>query len=312
METYKVTQTPAKLKQIAENDWARLQTLEHKLEIALNEAYTERQSARDWAQDMKKSVIKWICEQRALIELERKHAVENTVKLDRAETQDMEDALEKLERDLNAANLNHHAVERKLQDIIQYQAKAISVLEKRLEEKQSQRSSPDSFFDAPMMNAFGLTTFDLPSSRATNLSPPSEQMRNLRKDPPASTTSSGNHFRFFESPEAFRGQDQRVHSTSNGRRIVKYRNGAEKEIQSDGSIIIRYVNGDSKTINGDVITYYHAAEKVRVFLTILNVIIQLGVLLFCDLTLFPCLRIIDNSHQASRRVASLQVSKQPN
>jgi hypothetical protein len=307
MATYKVMQAPARLKQISENDWARLQTLEHKLEIALNEAYNERQSARDWAQAMKESVKKWVYGQRALIELERKQAAEKIVERDRAEIQDMEDALEKLERDLNAANLNHQAVERKLQDIIQHQANTISALEKRLEEKQSQLPSPDSIFNVPMMNAFGLTAFGQLSSRPTNLSPPSEQMRNQRIDPPASATSSETHSHLFASPEASRGQDRRLHSTSDGRRILKYRNGAEKEIQSDGSIIIRYINGDSKTVVGDVISYYHAAEKVRVFLTILNAIQY-----FCDLTSFPCLRLIDNSHQTPRRAASIQVSKQPN
>ena len=128
MATHKVMQASAQLKQISENDWARLQILEHKLEIALNEAYTERQSARDWAQAMKESVKKWVYGQRALIELERKQAAEKIVERDRAEIQDMEDALEKLERDLNAANLNHQAVERKLQDIIQHQANTISAL----------------------------------------------------------------------------------------------------------------------------------------------------------------------------------------
>ena len=158
------------------------------------------------------------------------------------------------------------------------------------------------------MNAFGLTTFGQLSSRPTNLSPPSEQIRNQRIDPPASgATSSETHSHPFASPEASRGQDRRVHSTSDGRRILKYSNGAEKEIQRDGSIIIRYVNGDSKTVVGDVISYYHAAEKVRVFLTILN-----AIQLFFDLTSFPRLRLIDNAHQTPRRAASIQVSKQPN
>ena len=60
-----------------------------------------------------------------------------------------------------------------------------------------------------------------------------------------------------------KGRKERV--CLDGRKIVSYQNGTQKETQPDGTNIIRFLNGDIKTMNaksGSII-YYYASAKVR-------------------------------------------------
>lgn len=260
METNNI-EKPIKMKQISEGGWCRLQALELKLEIALNDVYTERQSTRDWAQAMQKSVQKWVKEQRALIDLERKHAAEFILTKEQKDIQQKECTLMKLERDLNSATSKHQAVEQNLQEIIHCQAEKIRVLMSRLENKPSLRPSPTGSLHSIHAGGTILTTQLSPP--ATELSAPSEQLRQQRLDPPCSGTPflSEPESQLFVSPgtQCRKGRD--LTTTKHGNRILTYRNGTKKEIRSDGSSIITYVNGDTKTDDGLVISYYHAADK---------------------------------------------------
>ena len=50
-----------------------------------------------------------------------------------------------------------------------------------------------------------------------------------------------------------------------GRRLVKFRNGTEREYLPDGTLITRYTNGDVKTEGGKdkIVIYWHDAERTK-------------------------------------------------
>jgi flagellar hook protein FlgE len=267
ISTSRLMEVPTELKEISENDWARLQAIELKLEIALREAYSERQSAREWAQAMQKSVQRWIKEQRNLIHLERKQAAETVSEKSRSEIQVLRDAVTSSVHDFDIATLNHQNIVQNLKDIIQVQAKTISSLEKNTKEPVSQQDHPypDSK-NAPMMNTYGpVNIVDCQSSTPVDFLSLSKQFKNSRLDPPGSDSSTQSELQscHYVSSETSGNQSREVRTTADGRRILKYRNGAEKEIRSDGTCTIRYSNGDTKSVAGDVTSYYHATEKVR-------------------------------------------------
>ena len=267
MSTSRLMEVPTELKEISENDWARLQAIELKLEIALREAYSERQSAREWAQAMQKSVQRWIKEQRNLIHLERKQAAETVSEKSRSEIQVLRDAVTSSVHDFDIATLNHQNIVQNLKDIIQVQAKTISSLEKNTKEPVSQqdRPYPDSK-NAPIMNTYGpINIVDCQSSTPDDFLSLSKQFKNSGLDPPGSDSSTQSEPQscHYVSSGTSGNQSREVRTTADGRRILKYRNGAEKEIRSDGTCTIRYSNGDTKSVAGDVTSYYHATEKVR-------------------------------------------------
>jgi len=53
-------------------------------------------------------------------------------------------------------------------------------------------------------------------------------------------------------------------SLSNGRKLVKFRNGSEREYSPDGSLTTRYINGDFKAHSSDgTVVYWHAKEETK-------------------------------------------------
>lgn len=64
--------------------------------------------------------------------------------------------------------------------------------------------------------------------------------------------------------DASAGRTEKV--LPDGRKIIKYKNGTEKEVDATGSSMVRFLNGDTKSVNatsGVVVYYYAQAETTH-------------------------------------------------
>ncbi len=73
--------------------------------------------------------------------------------------------------------------------------------------------------------------------------------------------NSIHHIQQLENDNLQRPQERRG---ADGRKIVTYKNGTQKEILLDGTSIVRFTNGDIKTTycNVGIVVYYYAESKV--------------------------------------------------
>jgi hypothetical protein len=212
-------------------DWASLDKIQDQVEGLLREVRMEREATNEWVKAVRTSVDKWVNEQRLLIDCERKQAMERaaTTKVRREKTGPVP------------------FKEGKLQVIIHKQAQQIEELESRLAQTTLQKKKSPT------------ATSALETPRYSQTIP-----------------AVGSQDSFFasieqqESPTLPHLPQKQVHAkreyatTKDGRRLITFRNGTEREYLSDGTIITRYRNGDVKTEGADnSVIYWHHDEETK-------------------------------------------------
>lgn len=195
-------------------------------------------SQLDWVERMRYAVHEWMKQQRGVIECERTQVTEQLQSYQHAlvRLQAKYDALQqKYEDDMHQADrLQNH-----LRQHITHQQLHIDDLEKSLGvRKPVKDKSLNELHDpelltphpeqAPFFSSTGLSSFT-----------PAEVMRPKSKGRIRALNERGNS-------------------------VIRYANGAEKEILPDGSTVIRFANGDVQTYNAHdkTSTYYFAESKV--------------------------------------------------
>ena len=219
-------------------DWTFLDKIQRKVEELLREARKQREATDEWVKAVQDSVDQWVQEQRLLIEIERKQARDRSLR--QGATQTSRETPAKKMGDVSVAT------DRNLYVIIDKQAKKIKELESRFgSEKPSHAPTPA-----------------LKTPRYVNISGPQR---------------SDSDRKFFDMVEDLESptlphiankqiRPKREYITlENGRRIVRFRNGSEREYLSDGTLITRYPNGDVKTESklDDIVIYWHEAERTK-------------------------------------------------
>jgi hypothetical protein len=216
-------------------------------EAASRQTELEREAARSWAQAERESVRKWAEDQRNrtntdtarannIIVVPRRIAELRECQQRQEEVDDLRATIERLEMDLKHANDRYHKIEIQLKERIQEQTEKANKLEKLLMSKTSESSESNW------------------SEKETNKEN-SRRQNNLAHVKNSKGTK--------ELPrENNRGRTERV--LGNGRKIITYGNGTEKEMFPDGTSVIRFLNGDIKMTyeNDGVVVYYYATSKV--------------------------------------------------
>jgi T-complex protein 10 C-terminus len=220
-------------------DWTFLDKIQEKVEQLLVQARKQREATDEWIRAVRQSVEIWVHEQRLQIECERKQALERAIQEARVVVS-REKSIERTEDIFDSA-----ALQEKLIDLIEKQGKKIEELESK--------------FDA-------VKALDMKSS---NLQTPYFQQRESRL-----SESAQKFFRDIENHESptlphlprteIRPQRDYI-ALKNGRRVIQFRNGTEREYLPDGTIITRYTNGDVKTeeANNGIVTYWHHEEQTK-------------------------------------------------
>ena len=219
-------------------DWTVLDKIQRKVEELLREARKQREATDEWVKAVQDSVDQWVNEQRLLIDIERRQARDRALQQGSSPTS----------RETPVKTIGHVSVasQRNLYVIIDQQAKKIKELELRFaKEKASHAPIPA-----------------LKTPRYVQIS-----------DPQRSDSDS----RFFDMVEELESptlphivnkqvRPKREYLTlESGCRVIKFRNGSEREYLSDGTLITRYPNGDVKTESqlDSIVTYWHAAEQTK-------------------------------------------------
>jgi T-complex protein 10 C-terminus len=194
--------------------------------VALQEARSEREAARQWARDMKEAVHKWTTEQQRLVQLQASSHLGET--LSRLESHIV---------DLKSMVHNHHeqqdSSQSHLQDLLQQQQSTLHDLCDQFPPQMKE----------PLVSPATTTTTTLVAT-----SPPGRVAGLPRQSLDGSTSSS---------------RVQRQLPNGAGRLIV-YSSGVEKELHTDGTTVIRFPNRDVETTLPDkkTVAYYHATEQV--------------------------------------------------
>lgn len=208
-------------------DWTFLDKIQRKVEELLREARKQREATDEWVKAVQESVDRWVHEQRLLIEIERRQARERALQQDSSPTRVA-------------------PAERNLHIIIDQQARKIEELESRFVTKKASH--------API--------------------PVLKTPRYVKESDPQRSDSDRKFFEMVEELESptlphIVGKQVRpkreYYTLTNGRRIVKFRNGSEREYQSDGALVTRYPNGDIKTERktDKIVIYWHEAEQTK-------------------------------------------------
>ena len=219
-------------------DWTFLDKIQRMVEELLRETRKQREATDEWVKAVQEYVDRWVHEQRLLIEIERKHALERALQQHSSPTSRV--APVKTEGDVSVAG------KRSLYSVIDQQARKIEELEYRFVTETASH--------APIPA--------LKTPRHVQISDP------LRRD---------SDRKFFDTVEELESpalphvvckqvRPKREYSTlTNGRRIIKFRNGSEREYLSDGTLVTRYSNGDIKTERkmDKIVIYWHDAEQTK-------------------------------------------------
>lgn len=215
--------------------------------IALQDARAERDTARQWARDMKEAVQKWAEEQRKLIRCEastRMDVLDERDQQVRLQTQaliKLESLIQQLHQDFQSTQSERQASETQIQKLILDQQERIRVLSQQLQSMEQAVSE-------------GI------NSQANRQTPKSE-------------ISSHHAFPQFITRPAASSSQKSIRSNSSRVRkplpggtghVILYSNGVEKEVHDDGTTVIRFTNGDVETTfaGGVTVAYFHAAEQV--------------------------------------------------
>eukprot|EP00978_Attheya_sp_CCMP212_P020096 scaffold57136_cov47-Attheya_sp.AAC.6 len=228
------------------DDTSEIIDLQIRQEAALRQTELEREAARSWAQAERESVRKCAEYQRNRINTDTACANNVIVVPQRVaelrecqQWQEEVDALratiEKLQVDLKQANDRHHTIELELKERIQEQTERANKLEKLLMSKSSEPSETSSR-EKETTKENSKWQYNL--AHVKNSKETKELLRHNN-----------------------RGRTERV--LGNGRKIITYGNGTEKEVFPDGTSVIRFLNGDIKMTyeNDGVVVYYYATSK---------------------------------------------------
>ena len=219
-------------------DWTFLDKIQRKVEELLREVRKEREATNEWVKAVQESVDVWVQEQRLLIECERKHAFERA----RQHRPVRQVAPENQVVDSSVSQ----AAEQKLLHVIEHQAKKIEELQSRLAAEKALETR------VPVLKTPRYS--QIPGSQESASSKKFFDMVEKHESP---TLPHLVHKEVRPKREYMTLQD--------GRRLVKFRNGTEREYLPDGTLITRYPNGDVKTEGGKdkIVIYWHDKEKTK-------------------------------------------------
>jgi len=200
--------------------------------VALQEARSERESARQWARDMKTAVEKWTVEQQRLVQLEASSHLCDTL-------QRLEGMIVDLTSKVHSRHEQQDSSQSHLYELVHQQQVTLQGL----------------LDDVRRQSLTGKQEME----RATKPSIPSTATT-LRKSPPGKVTVPPHRQSMDASTCSSRVQRFLPNGTG---RLIVYSSGVEKEVHNDGTVVIRFPNGDIETKLPDKkVAYYHAAENV--------------------------------------------------
>jgi hypothetical protein len=247
------------------------------------QAWEEREKARNWARELRTSVQHWVQQQKECLACERDQAQQSTSSLQhqilpryQAALDTKEQEVRNLHEELQQSRQHHQSVEQQLYEVIQYQQARLQQLELEarkqqleLEARQQQEqpqpammmrmteeptipSQSEALSSAPTSTGTGTGT-DMSTPRQVAVSPEAVPVPRATATivPPVIDTSTTPRSRMRRRSE-------------DGTQFVTYGNGSTKEIHTNGTTVIRYPNGDVKTYSADngTIAYHYAASKV--------------------------------------------------
>ena len=264
----------------------------------LHEAACERYAATQWAKETRESVEQWVNRQRELVQKQRQvHKRSDDAKL-RARRNVDDDRLSAIQarwkNDLDSVRAQHSAIESVLRGVIQDQAVQISRLsdgvsnsvhqQQEQQQQQQQRQQQRHWqyqqrrqYSGEVMTPSPIDRLAMPvsmSPRVRILDPPYKEESPQPKDPPVacSDSSTGTNREMDPPPgdnstdcvSTYHRSNREIHTFGDGRKVVKYRNGAEKEYYPDGTRTTRFANGDVSTVHYDGSTsYFYSEHQVR-------------------------------------------------
>jgi hypothetical protein len=220
-------------------DWTFLDKIQDKVEQLLIQARKQREATDEWIKAVRHSVEIWVHEQRLQIECERKQALERAIQEARI-VMSRENPKYPREDLIDSASM-----QQKIIDLIEKQGKKIEELESK--------------FEAVKVLDF----------KPSNLQTPHYEQREAK--PSESAEKFFHQMENHESPTLPHLPRTEVRTKrdyialKDGRRVIQFRNGTEREYLPDGTIITRYTNGDVKTegANDNIVTYWHHSEQTK-------------------------------------------------
>eukprot|EP00980_Cylindrotheca_fusiformis_P001668 scaffold381_cov138-Cylindrotheca_fusiformis.AAC.4 len=210
----------------------------------LQDARAERESARQWASEMKDAVHKWVEEQKQIMPVGSN--ISEAQSIQQAQIQslsNLEESVQKLCQQVQTSDQNRQSTEDKLQQLlveqqtkIQSMTTELMYLKQQMSHREAQKQST-------------------PQQR--NAASGSSNQRNKKKQTPnkdsprdGSTSSSTASTRIRKR-------------TKDGGHVIIYGNGVRKEVHKDGTTVIRFNNGDVETsFAGGTVAYFHANDRV--------------------------------------------------
>jgi hypothetical protein len=248
------------------------------------QAWEEREKARNWARDLRTSVQHWVQQQKECLACERDQAQQSThswqhqiIPQYQAALDTKEQEVRNLHQELQQSRQHHESVEQKLYEVIQYQQTRLQQLElearkqelmeleaRTLQTQQHQQQQPAMMTEeptipsksqasslAPAGTGTGTGGTDMSTPRQVAISPEAAPVPTATTVPPVIDMSTTPRSRLRRRSE-------------DGTQFVTYGNGSTKEIHTNGTTVIRYPNGDVKTYSAanGTIAYHYAASKV--------------------------------------------------
>jgi centromere protein J len=215
---------------------------------AVQEARTERQSARIWADEVKDEVIRWVSEQRELI---RSESLANNSPTSAATTvsclMQLEKTIQNLHHDLARSSSSREDSDRKLEQLLLDQAEQIRSMSSQLDILKEKLNTVAGARSDSTINANAAKNLDAVDGTTT---------------PVFYSSSTGDVPRFIERPGKGNTVSRSILSattysssnsqrnrrkTHNGGYITEYSNGSVKEVHPDGTTVTRFPNGDVET-----------------------------------------------------------------
>jgi centromere protein J len=234
---------------------------------ALKDARQERESARQWAQDIKEAVQQWVEEQRQLIRTESVSVTAATT-ASSAQVQQLEQSMQKLHREITRTNTIRSDTDRKLEELIEKQSEKIEFVVRQLDVMKKQIGSiavnevsidgnlGDNRRQRKVCPTANLNRFGTSPSHTHCES----QRRLVDKSTPKSNVSNSN---WSETSLTSSHTNRTRRRTPNGGHMVDYGNGVTKEVHPDGTTVTRFINGDVETRFGDSLSTPTSSELMR-------------------------------------------------
>lgn len=244
---------------------------------ALQDARKERDEARQWANDIKKSVNEWVEDQRRLIRTESASISDNSNRASATVVEQQQQAIEDLINDLGSQiKISKSDTETQVHTMMVKQDEQIRELSLQLtsvKEQVSRFMKEDTSKIGPSSSASVLDKHQKmidKSSRLNNGDAPGLAHRTPSNETSGLTRSAS---RSETSHASSRGSRTR-RSTPGGGHLIDFGNGVTKELHPDGTTVTRFRNGDVETRFSPnspaspspsascMVAYYHSKEEV--------------------------------------------------